>query len=101
MGNYNILLDNGDMGYYIVIYYKYNEYEDEYRTDVSIANLMGMSLKYYINLMKTNFGDKIILIHNSIFIPNKKDILEIKKWFEENIMSYILLKELNPNISFN
>ena len=88
-----IVTDCNPYGYFLQIHY-----EDEViANDRKIARLMGVSKKYYQNLFINKFTDVIHISENEIYINSEDDALEIAQWLQENIMSYILLKELNPN----
>ena len=96
MDKLKIEIGHNNYGYYIII--KWGKLEC--RTDASIARLMGVSEKYYCNLLKDKFKNKITIDESKtlVYINGKDNALEIVKWLQENIMSYILLKELNPDI---
>ena len=80
--------------YFISLFYDGNRYS----ADSNIAHVMGVSKKYYQNLLMNKFAGKIIIEYDDMYIKDEDDANEIAKWLEENIMPYILLKELNPNI---
>ena len=91
----NIHIDNNNEGYFCYVIYK----DEIYWSDFEIADLMGISINYYTNLMKINFGDKVKLYADQfVYISNYDDVLEVKEWLKKNIMPYIILKELNPDI---
>ena len=81
-------------GFFIIIYYKHQIYS----LDEEISELMGVSSRYYREKIKNVCNNKIIMQHEQIFIIDYLECIKFKEWLEENIMMYMLLKELNPDI---
>ena len=88
-----VLVECSRNRYFIVVIYN----EKRYSIDDDVAELMGVSLECYQNLIKNKFPGKIIMRNWDMFMNNKEDANEIAEWLRENIISYIILKELNPD----
>ena len=85
---------NGDIiNYYLYVYRNGVTFHE----DAQVANIMGVSEEYYQNLLKTKFKHLVEVFHGEIYISSFDNACIVAEWLQENIMSYILLKELNPD----
>lgn len=86
-----VFLDVNIHGRYIKLIYDSNSYT----FDFEVARLMGVSLEYYNHLLMYKFN--AIVIDKSLYFSCIEDSEKAKKWLEENIEYYLIMKELNPN----
>ena len=69
-----------------------------YHSDDEVAWLMGISMERYQKLLLDEFNNVIFTYLNELYFYNLDSAIIAAEWLQKNIMPYILLKELNPNI---
>lgn len=84
---------NKEIDYYFIIIYINKKAQS---SDSAIAKFLGMTMESYQTLIKSKF--KCGIMDDEIYLLGMSEAERFRKWFEENMDYYLIMKELSPNI---